>query len=102
MDQPAYLRLFSYEGPAIIGGVHFDEVSLHEDSDPFGVRPAASWRGRAVVPFTAWTPPHFGLPDTPTLTVELPDGRRGEICASVEFVEQRWTLNVLGVGPVPA
>lgn len=101
MNQPPHLQLFTYEGPAAIGGLAFDDVSLHEEPDPFSQHPTPHWKGTAVVPFAAWPPPHFGLPNTPTLEIVLPDGRRSELCAGVEFIDGRWTLDLWGTGPLP-
>jgi hypothetical protein len=98
---PPRIEPFAYQGPATIGGVAFEEVSLREEYHPFDFERPRSWRGSAVIPYTAWAPPHFGLPDTPTLEVELPDGRRGEVYAGADFVDNRWTLDLLGKGAVP-
>lgn len=90
----------AYQGPATIGGVAFAEVSLRERHDPFRTL-LWTWEGTAVLPLTAWPPPLFGMPDTPTLTLELPDGRTGEVCGSVRFGEGRWILEIMGVGSFP-
>lgn len=92
--------LFSYQGPAAIGGVAFTEVSLHERHDPFRSL-LWSWEGTAVLPHTAWPPPLFGLPDTPTLRLVLPDGRTGAVCGSVRCDNGRWIMEILGEGPMP-
>jgi hypothetical protein len=93
--------VFTYEGPAIIGGVQFPHVSLHEERHPFdGFEYQRSWEGTARVPATA-PPPLFGMPNTPTLEVELPDGRKGKICASARCDNGRWTLEIMGEGPAP-
>jgi hypothetical protein len=34
--------------------------------------------------------------------VEIPDGRRGEVYAGAEFVDNRWTLDLIGKGATPA
>jgi hypothetical protein len=92
--------LFSYQGPATVGGIAFAEVSLHERCDPFRTL-LWSWEGTAALPHTAWPPPLFGMPNTPTLKLELPDGRSGDVCASVRCDEGRWILEIFGEGPVP-
>lgn len=91
---------FSYGGPATIGGVAFTEVSLRERSDPFRTL-LWMWEGTAVIPLTAGPPPLFGMPNTPTLTLELPDGRTGEVCGSIRFDEGRWILEIMSEGPIP-
>lgn len=91
---------FAYQGPATIGGVAFTEVALRERLDPFRTL-LWTWEGTAVIPLTAWPPPLFGMPDTPTLTLELPAGCTGEVCGSVRFEEGRWILEIMGEGPVP-
>lgn len=92
--------LFFYEGPATIGGVAYTDVSLHEQRHPFDDSYVRSWEGTAVIPRPA-EPPLFGMPNTPTLEVELPDGRRGTACASARWDEGRWTLDIIGEGPAP-
>lgn len=99
-SNPSNAQLFIYEGPATIGGVAFDEVSLHEERQPFDLGYLRSWEGTAVVPVTA-APPLFGMPNTPTLEVELPDGRKGRACASARCDGGRWTLEITGAGPAP-
>ncbi|MFE2710602.1 hypothetical protein ACFXKI_01075 [Streptomyces mirabilis] len=91
---------FSYQGPATIGGVAFSEVALQERRDPFRTL-IWSWEGTAVIPYAAWSPPLFGMPDTPTLKLQLPDGRTGDVCASARFDDGRWILEITGEGPVP-
>lgn len=92
--------LLSYQGPAVIGGVAFNEVSLRERRDPFRSL-LWSWEGTAALPHAAWPPPLFGMPATPTLELELPDGRTGEVCGSVRCDGGRWILEIVGEGPVP-
>lgn len=92
--------VFSYEGPATIGGVAFIEVSLRERRDPFRTL-LWTWEGTAVIPLTAGPPLRFGMPDTPTLKLKLPDGRTGEVCGAVRFDDGRWTLEIIGEGPAP-
>jgi len=92
--------VFAYQGPAVIGGVDFAEVALRERRDPFRTH-LWTWEGTAVLPLAAWPPPLFGMPDAPTLTLELPDGRTGEVCGSVRFDEGRWILEIMGEGPAP-
>ncbi|GHD70222.1 hypothetical protein GCM10010317_077070 [Streptomyces mirabilis] len=98
--EPMNGDLFSYQGSARIGGVAFDEVSLHERREPFRAL-LWSWEGTAAIPYTAWPPPLFGMPDTPTLKLELPDGRTGDLCASARCDDGRWILEISGEGPVP-
>lgn len=98
---PSGAGLFVYQGPATIGGVDFPEVSLHEERQPFdGFGYQRSWEGMALV-LPANPPPLFGMPNTPTLDVVLPDGREGRVCASAEFRDGRWLLEITGVGPAP-
>lgn len=92
--------MFHYEGPATIGGFVFDEVSLHEERHPFDEHYLRSWEGTAVVPIMT-KPPLFGMPNTPTLEVELPDGRKGRAYASARCDNGRWTLDITGEGPAP-
>lgn len=92
--------MFFYEGPATIGGVAFSQVSLREERQPFDLVYLASWQGTAVVPASA-APPLFGMPNTPTLEVQLPDGRAGRVCASARCDKGRWTLEITGEGPAP-
>jgi hypothetical protein len=92
--------LFSYQGPATIGGVAFTEVSLHERRDPFRAL-LWTWEGTDVLPHAAWPPPLFGMPDTPTLKLQLPDGRTGAVCASARCDDGRWILEIISEGPVP-
>ena len=92
--------LFSYQGPAVIGSIAFTEVSLRERRDPFRTL-LWSWEGTAALPLEAWPPPLFGMPDTPTLKLELPDGRTGNVCASARCDEGRWTLEITGEGAMP-
>lgn len=91
---------FTYQGSATIGGIAFTDVSLRECRDPFRTL-LWTWEGTALLPPTAWPPPLFGMPDTPTLKLELSDGRTGEMCAAVRCDDGRWILEILGVGPVP-
>ncbi len=92
--------MFIYQGPATIGGVAFAQVSLREERHPFEESYLRSWEGTAAVPVTA-APPLFGMPDTPTLEVELPDGRKGRAHASARCDSGRWTLEITGDGPAP-
>lgn len=92
--------LFFYQGPATIGGVAFTEVSLREERHPFEDSYLQTWEGTAVVPATAM-PPLFGMPNTPTLEVQLPDGRMGRAFASAQHDAGRWTLEITGEGPAP-
>jgi hypothetical protein len=95
--------VFAYEGPAVIGDVAFPEVSLREQRDPvFGIPDGLlrSWNGTATIPPSA-QPPLFGMPNTPTLEVVLPDGRTGRACASARCDNGRWTLEITGEGPAP-
>lgn len=93
--------LFFYEGPATIGGVAFDHVSLHEERHPFdGFDYQRSWEGVARIPAGA-APPLFGMPNKPSLEVELPDGRKGKVNATARRDDGRWSLEVTGEGPAP-
>lgn len=89
-----------YEGPAVIGGVHFKSVSLRE-VQPTIPCDERTWKGTAIVPLTA-APPLFGMPNTPTLELELPDGRKGHVCAGADFDGEKWVLDLHGEGPLPA
>lgn len=96
--------MFTYEGPATIGGVAFTEVSLHEQRQRMvdlveGY--TRSWEGTATIPLSAWPPPLFGMPNTQTLELVLPDGRSGRICASARCDNGHWTLEIMGEGPAP-
>lgn len=92
--------MFAYQGPATIGGIAFSEVFLQERRDSFRTLLWA-WEGTAALPLATWPPPLFGMPNTPTLRLELPDGRAGEVCGSVRCDDGRWILEIIGEGPVP-
>lgn len=100
-DLPRNQGLFVYDGPATIGGVAFPEVSLREERQPLYFDGyLRSWKGLAAIPVTL-PPPLFGMPNTPTLEVELPDGRKGSVCASARCDDGRWTLEIMGEGTPP-
>jgi hypothetical protein len=93
------IERFSYQGPANIGGVDFDDVHLDEERDA-GLR---SWEGSTSF-LAAAAPAEFtpGLANVDTVAVRLPDGREGRaLVSNVAFDGQHWTIDLQGTGPAP-
>lgn len=92
------IERFSYQGPANIGDVDFDDVHLHEEREGH----LRSWEGGTSF-LSAAAPAGFtpNAADGP-VTVRLPDGREGNVLVTnVAFDGQRWTLDLQGTGPAP-
>ena len=93
---------FRYRGPAAIGGVQFAVVLLQEDTGPGEF--LQPWRGMTSFPASA-TPQGFtgNLGQDGPVTVELPDGRAGQVVVTdVQFDGRTWTVHLEGNGPAPA
>lgn len=91
---------FAYRGPAEIDGVLYPVVQLQENPPEGGLR---SWEGAASFSVTS-APDGFnpGIGTGGPVTIELPDGRKGQAHAFVSFHTDRWTVDFEGTGPAPA
>lgn len=90
--------MIKYQGPASIGGVSFAAVVLREEHDGR----LRSWEGSTTFPASA-QPEGFTADflNSPSTSVELPDGRKGDAFVSTSFNGNQWTLDVRGTGAAP-
>ena len=91
---------FSYHGPATVGGVRLPNVGLQENLPDGGLR---SLEGSASFP-AADAPAGFpaDLDLGSVASVELPDGRTGQVLiTNTAFDGRQWTVELQGTGPAP-
>ena len=92
---------FRYRGPAVIDGVQFPVVLLQEDTGPG--EHLRSWSGLSSFPNSAKPEGFTGAPGEGPVSVELPEGRKGQVLVTeVQFDGRAWTVHFQGTGPAPA